>query len=85
MTKSIVILMLSLSLMACGGGDSQETKAAPTATAPSSTDTNKTSGLSAVKVDELFNLSTKYSLNLDVDLGLGDVRAYLNICQKKES
>ncbi|GAA59815.1 hypothetical protein P20652_1679 [Pseudoalteromonas sp. BSi20652] len=85
MNKSIVILALSVGLTACGGGDSQETKAPAVATVSSLADTSKATGLSAVKVDEQFNLSTKYSLELDVDLGLGDVRAYLNVCQKKVS
>ena len=87
MKKSIIILTLSMTLTACGGGGSEETKAPATisAPAPSSTEATKSTGINALKIDEQFNLSTKYSLNLDVELGFGDVRAYLNVCQKKAS
>ena len=84
MKKSLLILSLSIGLSACGGGGSEETKAPAVATVSStSTPANNPTGINAITVDNEFNLSTKYSLDVDVDLGMGDVRAYLNVCQKK--
>ncbi|MFP3424426.1 hypothetical protein [Pseudoalteromonas sp. SIMBA_162] len=84
MKKSLLILSLSIGLTACGGGGSEETKAPAVATVSStSTPANNPTGINAITVDNEFNLSTKYSLDVDVDLGMGDVRAYLNVCQKK--
>ncbi|WP_369676272.1 hypothetical protein, partial [Enterococcus faecium] len=34
-------------------------------------------------VDKEFTFSTKLPLAINVDLNMGEVRAYLNICQKK--
>ena len=85
MKKALLILSLSIGLTACGGGGSEETKAPAVATVSStSTPANNPTGINAITVDNEFNLSTKYSLDVDVDLGMGDVRAYLNVCQKKE-
>ncbi|WP_276755265.1 hypothetical protein [Pseudoalteromonas marina] len=84
MKKSLLILSLSIGLTACGGGGSEETKAPAVATVSStSTPANNPTGINAITVDNEFNLSTKYSLDVDVDLGMGDARAYLNVCQKK--
>lgn len=84
MKKALLILSLSIGLTACGGGGSEETKAPTVATVSStSTPANNPTGINAITVDNEFNLSTKYSLDVDVDLGMGDVRAYLNVCQKK--
>jgi len=84
MKKTLLILSLSIGLTACGGGGSEETKAPAVATVSStSTPANNPTGINAITVDNEFNLSTKYSLDVDVDLGMGDVRAYLNVCQKK--
>ncbi|KAF7780280.1 MULTISPECIES: hypothetical protein [Pseudoalteromonas] len=84
MKKALLILSLSIGLTACGGGGSEETKAPAVATVSStSTPANNPTGINAITVDNEFNLSTKYSLDVDVDLGMGDVRAYLNVCQKK--
>ena len=84
MKKSLLILSLSIGLSACGGGGSEETKAPAVATVSStSTPANNPTGINAITVDNEFNLSTKYSLDVYVDLGMGDVRAYLNVCQKK--
>jgi len=84
MKKSLLILSLSIGLSACGGGGSEETKAPAVATISSTpTPANNPTGINAITVDNEFNLSTKYSLDVDVDLGMGDVRAYLNVCQKK--
>ena len=84
MKKSLLILSLSIGLSACGGGGSEETKAPAVATVSStSTPANNPTGINAITVDNEFNLSTKYSLDVDVDLGMGDLRAYLNVCQKK--
>ncbi|AUL72576.1 hypothetical protein ATS72_002735 [Pseudoalteromonas sp. 13-15] len=84
MKKALLILSLSIGLTACGGGGSEETKAPAVATVSStSTPANNPTGINAITVDNEFNLSTKYSLDVDVDLGMGDARAYLNVCQKK--
>lgn len=84
MKKALLILSLSIGLTACGGGGSEEAKAPAVATVSStSTPANNPTGINAITVDNEFNLSTKYSLDVDVDLGMGDVRAYLNVCQKK--
>ena len=84
MKNTLLILSLSIGLTACGGGGSEETKAPAVATVSStSTPANNPTGINAITVDNEFNLSTKYSLDVDVDLGMGDVRAYLNVCQKK--
>ncbi|EAW27896.1 hypothetical protein ATW7_13948 [Alteromonadales bacterium TW-7] len=84
MKKTLLILSLSIGLTACGGGGSEETKAPAVATVSStSTPANNPTGINAITVDNEFNLSTKYSLDVDVDLGMGDVRAYLNVCQTK--
>ena len=84
MKKTLLILSLSIGLTACGGGGSEETKAPAVATVSStSTPANNPTGINAITVDNEFNLSTKYSLDVDIDLGMGDVRAYLNVCQKK--
>ncbi|WP_375278472.1 hypothetical protein [Pseudoalteromonas marina] len=84
MKKALLILSLSIGLTACGGGGSEETKAPAVATVSStSTPANNPTGINAITVDNEFNLSTKYSLDVDVDLGMGDVRAYLNVCQTK--
>jgi len=84
MKKALLILSLSIGLTACGGGGSEETKAPAVATVSStSTPANNPTGINAITVDNEFNLSTKYSLDVDVDLGMGDLRAYLNVCQKK--
>ena len=84
MKKALLILSLSIGLTACGGGGSEETKAPAVSTVSStSTPANNPTGINAITVDNEFNLSTKYSLDVDVDLGMGDVRAYLNVCQKK--
>ncbi|MCK8122257.1 hypothetical protein [Pseudoalteromonas sp. 2CM32C] len=84
MKKTLLILSLSIGLTACGGGGSEETKAPAVATVSStSTPANNPTGINAITVDNEFNLSTKYSLDVDVDLGMGDLRAYLNVCQKK--
>ena len=84
MKKSLLILSLSIGLTACGGGGSEETKAPAVATvSTTSTPASNPTGINAITVDNAFNLSTKYSLDVDVDLGMGDVRAYLNVCQKK--
>lgn len=84
MKKTLLILSLSIGLTACGGGGSEETKAPAVATVSStSTPANNPTGINAITVDNEFNLSTKYSLDVDVDLGMGDARAYLNVCQKK--
>lgn len=84
MKNTLLILSLSIGLSACGGGGSEETKAPAVATVSStSTPANNPTGINAITVDNEFNLSTKYSLDVDVDLGMGDVRAYLNVCQKK--
>ena len=84
MKNTLLILSLSIGLTACGGGGSEETKAPAVATVSStSTPANNPTGINAITVDNEFNLSTKYSLDVDVDLGMGDVRAYLNVCQTK--
>ena len=84
MKNTLLILSLSIGLTACGGGGSEEAKAPAVATVSStSTPANNPTGINAITVDNEFNLSTKYSLDVDVDLGMGDVRAYLNVCQKK--
>lgn len=84
MKNTLLILSLSIGLTACGGGGSEETKAPAVATVSStSTPANNPTGINAITVDNEFNLSTKYSLDVDVDLGMGDARAYLNVCQKK--
>ena len=84
MKKSLLILSLSIGLTACGGGGSEETKAPAVSTVSStSTPANNPTGINAITVDNEFNLSTKYSLDVDVDLWMGDARAYLNVCQKK--
>ena len=84
MKKELLILSLSIGLTACGGGGSEETKAPAVATVSStSTPANNPTGINAITVDNEFNLSTKYSLDVDVNLGMGDIRAYLNVCQKK--
>lgn len=84
MKNTLLILSLSIGLTACDGGGSEETKAPAVATVSStSTPANNPTGINAITVDNEFNLSTKYSLDVDVDLGMGDVRAYLNVCQTK--
>ncbi|MEI8669436.1 hypothetical protein P4S65_14945 [Pseudoalteromonas sp. B131b] len=85
MNNAIIISMLSLGLIACGGSGSEESKAPEAAVSLPLESSNEPAGIAALQIDEQFNLSTKYSLNLDVDLGLGEVRAYLNVCQKKIS
>ena len=55
------------------GGDSHET----------GSDTDTLQPLMAdLTVDEEFTFSTKLPLAINVDLNMGEVRAYLNICQK---
>lgn len=87
MKKLTVILCLSSFLVACGGGESESTAAVPAAveSLPSSVVpiTIDSAGMASLVIDDRFDLSTKFKLKIDVDLSIGDVRAYLNICQKK--
>ncbi|MEN8634359.1 MULTISPECIES: hypothetical protein [Pseudoalteromonas] len=84
MNKTILIIALSMYLAACGGGDSETTT--PTVADNPTSDpvtSEEPAGMASLEVAEGFDLSTKFDLDVDVNLGLGDVRAYLNICQKK--
>ena len=96
--KHYTILIMSLILSACGGGGegSTSTKAGSTTVAQTPTtntpppettppDTSvETETMAELTIAPEFDLSSKMELNIDVDLNMGDSRAYLNICLKGE-
>ena len=98
MNKLTITLCFSVCLVGCGGGGGddkatssvQSTTAATTTSAASTTDTTTTTtdsdltGMQGLTIANDFNLSTKFELDIDVNLNAGDQRAYLNVCYKKD-
>ena len=94
--KHYTLVIISLMLSACGGGGegSTSTKAEsttvtqtpttsppPPETTPPETSTDPVTMVDLTIAPE-FDLSSKIELSVDVDLNMGDSRAYLNICLK---
>ena len=99
MNKLTIILCFSVCLVACGGGGGDEkatassvqpTTATTTTSTASTTDTptpateSGSTGMQGLTIANDFNLSTKFELDIDVNLNAGDQRAYLNVCYKKD-
>lgn len=96
MAKLTLLILISLCLGGCGGGgDSSSTTPPVSDTVPDDTNTGGDDGgetgsdtetpqplMADLTVDEAFTFSTKLPLAVNVDLNMGEVRAYLNICQK---
>ncbi|MCZ4251693.1 hypothetical protein [Pseudoalteromonas shioyasakiensis] len=94
--KHYTLLIISLLLSACGGGgegsssteavNTTVTQTPTTSTPPPETtppDTSvETETMADLTIAPQFDLSSKIELNIDVDLNMGDSRAYLNICLK---
>ncbi|KZY40241.1 hypothetical protein CWC26_01510 [Pseudoalteromonas sp. S4488] len=94
--KHYTLLIISLFLSACGGGgegsssteavSTTVTQTPTTSTPPPETtppDTSvETETMADLTIAPQFDLSSKIELNIDVDLNMGDSRAYLNICLK---
>ncbi|MEZ7187506.1 hypothetical protein NO991_06560 [Pseudoalteromonas sp. DY56-GL22] len=94
--KHYTLVIISLMLAACGGGGEGDsatestgtnvTQAPTTDTTPPET-TPPATGVDPETMNDLtiapeFNLSSKLELDVDVDLNIGDTRAFLNICLK---
>ncbi|MDB2355857.1 hypothetical protein N9V89_01330 [Pseudoalteromonas sp.] len=98
MNKLTITLCFSVCLVGCGGGGGddkatssvQSAAATTTTSAASTTDTTTTTtdsdltGMQGLTIANDFNLSTKFELDIDVNLNAGDQRAYLNVCYKKD-
>jgi len=94
--KHYTLLIIGLLLSACGGGgevsssteavSTTVTQTPTTSTPPPETtppDTSvETETMADLTIAPQFDLSSKIRLNIDVDLNMGDSRAYLNICLK---
>ncbi|KTF15107.1 hypothetical protein [Pseudoalteromonas sp. H105] len=94
MNKLTITLCFSVCLTACGGGGDEKSTPTPvqattatTTTSTVSTDTSTTEpaseGVMGLTIEDDFNLSTKFELDIDVNLNAGDQRAYLNVCYRK--
>lgn len=95
MMNYFIIMVLAVLLVACGGGESSSTSQDPVITTqqPASTDTADVTTddtaqpeptMQDLIIPQQFDLSSKLSLLVDVDLYMGDTRAYLNVCIKGE-
>jgi len=88
--KYYTLITFSLMLSACGGGESNSSikteSAIQTPTTSTATETTGTDISAETMVDLMiepeFDLSSKMELSVDVDLNMGDSRAYVNICLK---
>lgn len=93
--KLYTVLIISLILSACGGGESGSStedvstivsQTPTTSTTPPEKTPTETSGETETMADLTiapeFDLSSKTELSVDVDLNMADSRAYLNICLK---
>ncbi|MCP4588060.1 hypothetical protein [Pseudoalteromonas sp.] len=90
--KYYTLITFSLMLSACGGGESNssiktesaiQTPTTSTATETTGTDISaETETMADLMIEPEFDLSSKMELSVDVDLNMGDSRAYVNICLK---
>ena len=94
--KHLLITMICLILTACGGGGEgdavNENSNILGTSATTATTENETATETAVQTDTMtdltisptFDLSSKVLLYVDVDINMGNPRAYINICLKGE-
>ncbi|WOC24758.1 hypothetical protein LY624_08950 [Pseudoalteromonas sp. N1230-9] len=92
--KHYTLVILSLFLSACGGGSGSSTESASstvpevsTVTTQPETPANTSIGVETMldlNIAPEFDLSSKMQLRVNVDLQMGDNKAYLNICLKGE-